>query len=329
MISWAEQECRIACKQENPNYDFDSDDFDYGCSCYKSALKAYNSLLGDGHSGASWEFAKQILTRLLDHHPLTPITDEDFFINSAEIKGEPSEYLKERGLKSSIMCPRMTSLFRDEYLDGRVEYMDVSRSYLVDIERPSDHFYFSDKIIDKMFPITMPYLPRREKYQIYTQSFLTDEKNGDYDTRGILYVITPNGEKVDLNIFTTLKNGKMERIDKEEYDELLAKRIDKLNITTADSLLWTLISNSSPDDKEIERREKAFNKLIISTKERIRAELEEKCKFFDNPDHYKYNTFNVEQALCKGRAEALDGIPELIDIMNFLQDVLKMISPHN
>lgn len=329
MMSWAERECRIACKQENPNYDFDSDDFDYGGSCYKSALKAYNSLLEDEHSGASWEFTKHILTRLLDHQPLTPITDEDFFINSDEIKGEPKEYLKERGLKSSIMCPRMTSLFRDEYLDGRVEYMDVNRSYSVDIERPSNHYYSGDKIIDKMFPITMPYLPQREKYQIYTQTFLTDEKNGDYDTRGVLYVITPNGEKVDLNIFTTLKNGKMERIDKEEYDKLLAKRIDKLNITTADSLLWTLISNSSSDDKEIERREKAFDELIISTKERIRAELEEKCKFFDNPDHYKYNTFSIEQALCRGRAEALDGVPELIDIMNFLQDVLKIIFPHN
>ena len=36
----AEQECRLACKKENPNFDFDSDDFDSGCSCYKSALKA-------------------------------------------------------------------------------------------------------------------------------------------------------------------------------------------------------------------------------------------------------------------------------------------------
>ena len=41
MYSWAEQECRLACKKENPDFDFDSDDFDYGCSCYKSALKAY------------------------------------------------------------------------------------------------------------------------------------------------------------------------------------------------------------------------------------------------------------------------------------------------
>ena len=39
MYKWAEQECKLACKKENPNFDFGSDDFDYGCSCYESALK--------------------------------------------------------------------------------------------------------------------------------------------------------------------------------------------------------------------------------------------------------------------------------------------------
>lgn len=56
MYEWAEQECRLACKKENPNFDFDSDDFDYGCNCYKSALKAYKSLLEDEHSGMSFSF---------------------------------------------------------------------------------------------------------------------------------------------------------------------------------------------------------------------------------------------------------------------------------
>ena len=56
MYDWAEQECRIACKKENPDFNFDSKDFDYGCSCYKSALKAYKSLCKDGHSGASFNF---------------------------------------------------------------------------------------------------------------------------------------------------------------------------------------------------------------------------------------------------------------------------------
>ena len=69
MYEWAEQECRLACKKENPNFDFDSDDFDYGCSCYKSALKAYKSLLEDEHSGMSFSFTRNILDRLMRGEP--------------------------------------------------------------------------------------------------------------------------------------------------------------------------------------------------------------------------------------------------------------------
>ena len=77
MYEWAEQECRLACKRENPDFDFDGDDFDYGCSCYKSALKAYKSLVEDDHSGMSFSFTRDILERLMRHEPLTLITDDD------------------------------------------------------------------------------------------------------------------------------------------------------------------------------------------------------------------------------------------------------------
>ena len=49
---WAENEVRLACKRENP--DWDGKSFDYGCSCYQSALKAYKSICNDGHSGFSF-----------------------------------------------------------------------------------------------------------------------------------------------------------------------------------------------------------------------------------------------------------------------------------
>ena len=49
---WAEREVEIACKKENPNWDGKS--FNYGCSCYQSALKAYESLCEDGQSGTSF-----------------------------------------------------------------------------------------------------------------------------------------------------------------------------------------------------------------------------------------------------------------------------------
>lgn len=115
MYEWAEQECRIACKKENPDFNFDSEDFDYGCSCYKSALKAYKSLCEDGHSGTSFNFTRRILERLMSGQPLTPITDEDFFIvPPSDYPLESDEWLAKHGLKSEIQCPRMSSLFRTE-----------------------------------------------------------------------------------------------------------------------------------------------------------------------------------------------------------------------
>ena len=315
MKDWAEQECRIACKKENPNFDFDSDEFDYGCSCYKSALKAYKSLCEDGHSGASFGFTKNILIRLMDGKPLTPITDNDF----PKVGYAPDEWLKERRLKSSVQCTRMSSLFRDETLDGKVLYHDVNRAYFINIECPSDTYQSWDGFIDVMFPITMPYMPENGKYKIYSQSFLTDKNKGDFDTKGILYVITPSGKKVDIGIYRHEDdNHKWVDITKEEYDTLLSQRIDAISATVARKLIWTVVSNSGSQD-DIEVKERGFKAMDKLSKGSIFFALETLCKFFNNPDNWKYNTFHIHQALADGKTEEFKDIPELVSISEYLQ----------
>ena len=158
-------------------------------------------------------------------------------------------------MKSELQCPRMSSLFREETLDGKVSYRDIDRAYYVNIEEPSDTYHSWNGFIDDMFPIIMPYIPKQGKYKIYAQTFLTDKKHGDFDTIGILYVITPEGERVELNIYQTEGNdGKWKDITKTEYKELLSKRIDKLNQKVASHLLWTLISNTGCEkEREIKK----------------------------------------------------------------------------
>ena len=56
--------------------------------------------------------------RLMDGNLLSPIIDEDFFINEHYVEDSP-EFLNERGLKSGIQCPRKSSLFRYESFDGQ------------------------------------------------------------------------------------------------------------------------------------------------------------------------------------------------------------------
>lgn len=329
MYEWAEQECRIACKRENPDFNFDSEDFDYGCSCYKSALKAYKSLCEDGHSGSSFGFTKRILEKLMDGQPLTPITDDDFFRNGREEYEKnkleaQTEWDKERGCVSDLQCPRMFGLFREEYEDGRVVYHDNDRQYFINIENPSDTYSTNSRFLDEMFPITMPYTPKRGKYKIYAQTFLCDKNNGDFDTKGILYVITPEGEKVDVGIYMTEKNGKMERISKEEYEELLSRRLDKVSTKTAQHLLWTLIDNSA-SEKEIERRGKVWKNFLDSTKESIRRTLEQKCLPFDKSENWEFNTFNIHQSLCNPDSDAFEE-DWLNEIHEYLMGILKMLN---
>ena len=325
MHEWAEQECRIACKKENPNFDFDDPNaWDYGCSCYKSALKAYESLMNDDHSGASFGFTKNILIRLMNGQPLTPITDEDFFANGNE-PYESDESLADRGLKSSLQCTRMSSLFRDETLDGKVTYHDIDRAYYVNIEDPSDTYHSWTGFLDEMFPIKIPYSPEKDKYVIYAQSFLSDKRNGDFDTRGILYLITPSGEKVDINIYQTERNGKMANITKEEYENLLKNRVDKINEKVASDLLWTLISNSASDE-EINRRETKWKTFLPHMKNDINEQLSKLCMFFCSPENYKYNTFHIRQSLCRGEFDEFKDNSALVVIGEYLQHVLKLLA---
>ena len=322
MYEWAEQECRLACKKENPNFDFDSDDFDYGCSCYKSALKAYKSLLEDEHSGMSFSFTRNILDRLMRGEPLTPITDDDFKGGSLIYDADD---LASMGLKSEIQCPRMSSLFRKETIDGEVTYHDLDRAYCIDIEKPSETFSCSaTDIVDELFPIKMPYLPKREKYKVYVQTFLTNKKNGDLDTRGIIYLITPDGKRIDINRYYTEKEGKLVEISKDEYDKLLERRLDKISDTTAEDLLWALIYNSSSDE-EIRRRKPLWESLSPSIKNDIESSLREMCTFFEDPGNYKYNTFSIHQNLCKGKFDSFKDITELVEIGEFLQNILKTL----
>lgn len=269
----------------------------------------------------SFSFTRDILERLMRHEPLTPITDDDFKGGNLIYSDEDLASMR---LKSEIQCPRMSSLFRKETIDGEVTYNDLDRAYCIDIEKPSDTFSSSaDNIVDELFPIKMPYLPEKGKYKVYVQTFLTDKKNGDFDTRGVIYLITPDGKRIDINRYYTEKNGEMVEISRDEYDELLKRRLDKICNATAEHLLWTLVSNSSSDE-EIERREKIWKSLSPSIKNDIESSLREMCLFFERPENYKYNTFSVHQNLCRGNFDSFKDVDELVTIGEFLQDILKL-----
>ena len=225
---WAEQEVEIACKKENPNRK--AGEFDYGCACYESALKAFNSLTEDGHSGFSIGITKHILNRLIDGKPLTPIEDTYDAWNHKIIDTHDGY--------TSYQCKRMSSLFKQVYADGHIEYRDVNRVIAYDIDDPdlTYHTGLADNIVNEMYPVTMPYMPYDRSFKMCFETFLTDKKHGDYDTKAVLYLTKPDGEKVEINRYFREPESDIEEkhtyhgwveISKEEYEERKAKRINR------------------------------------------------------------------------------------------------------
>jgi len=238
LLEWAKREIELACKNERRNSE--NDDWDYGVACYESALKAFESLCEDGHSGMSISITKSILNRLIDCKPLLPIEDTDDIWNKS--------YDNEDGTKV-YQCKRMSSLFKDIHPDGSITYSDINRVKCIDGEGGCWNNGFINSLINKQFPITMPYMPKSNPYTVKVLEFLYDPKNGDFDTLHVVDVVTPSGEKIDINRY--FKEGKdswdeidlMEFIRRKNYaDNSIDKAIDSSK--SESSLPYTRVDES-------------------------------------------------------------------------------------
>ena len=222
MLEWAKNEVAIASKRERG--DKPESEWDYGAACYDSAMKAFESLLEDGHSGMSIGFTKAILNRLIDGNPLTAIEDTP---------GAWYRRRKNRDGSSSFQCKRMSSLFKKVAADGTVSYSDVNRQYCI-IEGYPECTYHNgliSKIYNEMYPITMPYMPNDKPDVIVCDQLLTDRKNGDFDTIAILYIKRANGERVDINRYFKETDDGFEEISAEEYREREKMDEERRNLT--------------------------------------------------------------------------------------------------
>lgn len=218
MTEYAKKEIEIACQRERAASEASGEDFDYGSSCYLSAKKAFDSLMEDGHSGMSIQFTRDILMRLIDNKPLTPIEDVEEVWNLSH---------KDKDGGEVYQCSRMFSLFKHVAADGSIRFSDTNYVTCVDINNGSTWFNgFVSNLIEEQFPITLPYYPNYDhtKYKVYREDFLAFQENGDYDTMGVFYAVdTGTGDRVDIYKYYHEQVGKWVEIDEDEYKRL--KRI--------------------------------------------------------------------------------------------------------
>lgn len=187
--TWAEKEIELACQRERDSAAKvgHEEDAEYGIACYKSALKAFKSLLEDGHSGMSISITRQILNQLILGEPLSPIIGEDDEWEDVSYEGMPEGVIEEYQNK------RMSSLFKYVHEDGTVKYSDVQRvtcyeSSHDDIQGGVPfHNGFINRIIDEVKPITLPYVPQHLK--VYVTECLYEESGGDFDTMMVDYMV--------------------------------------------------------------------------------------------------------------------------------------------
>ena len=213
---WAAREVELACVRERDASK--EDDFDYGCGCYDSALKAFNSLLEDGHSGMSIIITRGILNRLVDGKPLTPIEDtEDVWNNINTDKDGIVLY----------RCKRMSSLSKYVYPDGTVKYKDTDQFVIIDVN--SKQTYSSGlvrKHVTNLFPITMPYFPGKA-IRIDCEDFLFDKSGGDFDTKGIFRAVKADGTQIKINKFFKEVNNNWVEIGVQEYVDRRDNQVKK------------------------------------------------------------------------------------------------------
>ena len=208
---WAKREVELA-KNEALKLGSDNCSAHYICECLNSALKAFNSLREDGHSGASMEQMLMFLQRLVRGFPLTPIDEDTTWVKSSVSESGTITY----------QCARMTSLFKDVDKEGNITYTDVHRVVCVnkdDLKAPVWYNGFVSKIVNSIYPIKFPYYTSSDPIIAYVSKHTTSLSE-DFDTMCIDSVKLDNGETVELKRFFKEDpniNSWVE-IDEEEYN---------------------------------------------------------------------------------------------------------------
>lgn len=208
---WAKREVELA-KNEALKSGSDNCSAHYICECLNSALKAFNSLIEDGHSGASVEQTLMFLQRLVRRLPLTPIDEDTTWVKSSVSESGTITY----------QCARMTSLFKDVDREGNITYSDVNRVVCVNKDDPHAPVWYNgfvSRVVNSIYPIKFPYYTSSDPIIAYVSEHTTSVTE-DFDTMCIDSVKLYNGETVELKRFFKEDpniNSWVE-IDEEEYN---------------------------------------------------------------------------------------------------------------
>lgn len=146
IIDWVKNEVDIVKKTESLD--------EYSLLCLDSAVKAYNCLMEDEHSGASIKLTQNILNKLINCIPLTPILDTpDVWTSCMQTTSDNGDIIE---CYSNIRKP---GLYKDvNTKTGEITFKDVNR--VVAHKKDSNVIFYQglvSEVVDEQYPITFPY----------------------------------------------------------------------------------------------------------------------------------------------------------------------------
>lgn len=226
-----EVEYAIECERKEAGDLNDYSFMDYIIECYRSALRAYEAMAADGHSGMSWGLTRQIFGRLAEGKPLKRINS---YHDRPEEWAEQSHWV----VADSVVLTniRYPSLSYRRGVSGEELYHDTDRWVFEEANRPNIPWYneFLATYLEEKFPIQFPYWPIMIHVRI--EELLTDPAHGDYDAQRIIDFVDPEtGEvvKVDACFALSDEEDKMVEISKKKWYDLRRKHAERLTTALA------------------------------------------------------------------------------------------------
>lgn len=174
LVKWAREEIRLIKEHDLKDDDPDKPSIKCAAWCYDSALEAFEVLCGQRHSGMTIKITQYILNRLIDTHPLIPITGEDSEWMECETNEDSTKMYQNK---------RYSALFKHVNADGTVRYSDNNYFAIKDIHDDdcytggiASHITRDEKWLPE---IKMPYMPLNRGFRVHA---------ADNDYANVIYI---------------------------------------------------------------------------------------------------------------------------------------------
>lgn len=173
---------------------------------WDTTLKVYKTLISKHPYIFTSDFGYrnrvlQNIQELAGGFPLTAIdnTNADW----QEIPNGALTKMRKANVVEKYRSGRLSSLFKEVYKDGHIEYHDNYRVTTENFITGTEYvFGLSNLIYDEMYPIKMPYNHKSEwGAKVYIHDFVSDpkDKESNFDTIAVLFAKEPGGKIVSIN----------------------------------------------------------------------------------------------------------------------------------